>query len=67
MLSVILTDKNAFAATVVGGIALPGKPGGAVAETWKVTLFPKAPEFALVCEMALSKPFKVAYWQGAGV
>jgi len=67
ILSVILTERNAFAATVPGGIEAGGNPGGAVLETWKVTLFPRVPEFALLCEIALLKPFKVAYWQGAGV
>jgi len=67
ILSVILTERNGFDATVLGGIEPGGKPGGAVVETWKVTLFPKVPEFALLREIELLKPFNVAYWQGAGV
>jgi len=64
ILSVILTVRKALAATVVGGAVMPD---GAVPLTWKVTLFPMAPEFALLCEIELLKPFSVAYWHGEGV
>src|SRR5579863_9458599 len=50
ILSVIVTDRKAFAATVVGGAVTPG---GAVPLTWKLTLFPRVPEVALLLEIAL--------------